>query len=825
MPITHSPQGSQGAKSPNDKDASDSESESFHGFDEGAKRPSTSAVDKRITVLSRQQSQAQAKIQRIAAMIEDSIVPLAQLNVYVKCVESAYQEYCSFHNQLTAVLSNEEMDEHDTDYAIFEETYHHVLIRLETLILEKRNYVEPAPPQVVIRQQPLKAPVPTFNGLYENWPKFKATFLDIMSQSNDSDAIKLYHLDKSLVGAAAGILDAKTVNENNYAHAWEILNERFENPRVIIDNHIKGLLTMKKMSTESHRELRQLLDSCTKHIENLRYFKHELTGISELMVVHLISASMDRNTRKQWEGTIAKGELPSYDGTITFLKKQCNVLENCEEVVKLPSSSKLVQKSAFSPRVTTNAATDSVSELCDFCKGAHKNFQCDIFRGMNLSQRVEKVRELGMCFNCLRKGHRIKDCTSERKCQKCRMRHHTQLHDDSVWRSSRYQKSNPSVTGKPQFDRSPVLASSAEINTSDAVATTCSIAKSNAKRTVMLLTAMVNIVDRRGKAHSCRALLDCGSQVNLISKRMVDLIGLKTFPTSVLIAGVNNKASKSDKKANVEILSTNNDFRTVLECIVTPSVTGLIPSSFIDTRNWCIPPEFQLADPYFNAPQAVDLLIGNSHFFALLKPGQHKLGANYPELRETRLGWVVTGEVYEPLVEADSVYSHKITVEDVHKAMQRFWEIEDVAEAPVLSSEEQECEEHFRATHKRDSSGRFIVQLPLKENVVHLSNCRDLALKRFYMLEHRLSHNSALREQYVKFIQEYESLGHCKQVDERKDLPAQRNCYLPHHAVIRPDSTTTKCRVVFDASAKPSSSSLSLNDVQMTLAKCIAKFL
>lgn len=38
-------------------------------------------------------------------------------------------------------------------------------------------------------------------------------FLDVMAKSNDTDAIKLYRLDKALVGSAAEILDARTMNE------------------------------------------------------------------------------------------------------------------------------------------------------------------------------------------------------------------------------------------------------------------------------------------------------------------------------------------------------------------------------------------------------------------------------------------------------------------------------------------------------------------------------------------------------------------------------------------------------------------------------------
>ncbi|XP_062713741.1 uncharacterized protein LOC134290591 [Aedes albopictus] len=60
-------------------------------------------------------------------------------------------------------------------------------------------------------------------------------------------------------------------------------------------------------------------------------------------------------------------------------------------------------------------------------------------------------------------------------------------------------------------------------------------------------------------------------------------------------------------------------------------------------------------------------------------------------------------------------------------------------------------------------------------------------------------------------MDEYESLGHCKQVNVSEDPSGIMKWYLPHHAVLRPSNTTTKCRVVFDASAKVSGRSL--NDV------------
>ncbi|XP_065086352.1 uncharacterized protein LOC135708280 [Ochlerotatus camptorhynchus] len=66
-----------------------------------------------------------------------------------------------------------------------------------------------------------------------------------------------------------------------------------------------------------------------------------------------------------------------------------------------------------------------------------------------------------------------------------------------------------------------------------------------------------------------------------------------------------------------------------------------------------------------------------------------------------------------------------------------------------------------------------------------------------------------LREQYHQFMEEYIRLGHMTKIEETADL--EKRCYLPHHPVIKEASTTTKVRVVFDASCK-TSSGVSLND-------------
>ena len=67
-------------------------------------------------------------------------------------------------------------------------------------------------------------------------------------------------------------------------------------------------------------------------------------------------------------------------------------------------------------------------------------------------------------------------------------------------------------------------------------------------------------------------------------------------------------------------------------------------------------------------------------------------------------------------------------------------------------------------------------------------------------------------KEFVEVMREYFTMGHAERVPlVEVDSPGKEMYYLPMHAVHKEDSTTSKLRVVFDASAKTASGT-SMND-------------
>ena len=392
-------------------------------------------MEEKLKALVLQRLAVEEKLERVkAAIAQRTGVPNTNLRkanflkLHLETVKSCYTEYNGFQNEIYALpLSEEQSKEHEGKYVEFEHLYNALVIELSDFLDEVSKPVVsaglvPVPPAnatVPNYLPPLSVPLPKFDGSFEKWLSFKSMFQNVMARyTAEAPAIKLHHLRNSLVGKAAGKIDQE-VNNNDYDAAWAVLEELYGDKREIIDHHINNIFTLPSITPNNAAELRELIDTCVKNMDGLKSLQLPVDGLGEQMLVNLLASRMDIDTRKSWEAEQKVGVLPTYAATIAFLKEKWRVLERVEKY----GETSVKQRRSVALVVASGAK-------CFVCNQQHEFQNCEVFKEKSLNQKYSLLRELGLCFNCLKKGHRAGECTLMNSCQICSKRHHILLHMD-----------------------------------------------------------------------------------------------------------------------------------------------------------------------------------------------------------------------------------------------------------------------------------------------------------------------------------------------------------------------------------------------------------
>lgn len=636
--------------------------------------------------------------------------------------------------------------------------------------------VSPPPPEVKLP----RITIPTFSGSYTEWQSFHDLFIALIHNNKSLEKVqKLHYLKSNLSGEAEALLRQFSITGDNYEEAWAILKKRYSNKRYIANCIFKRLFSQKTLTQESAQALKQLLDTT---VECINALKNQGLPVQhwDAIVVYIIVAKLDNESHKQWEETVSgdgSETLPSFDKLKEFLETRFRTMEMIESSNKGFKPTK--PKSFHTTAVTTQPQ-------CAFCNEAHYICHCKKFTQLSVDERYNFVQKGGLCFNCLIPNHSVYNCKQTSTCRICNRKHHSLLHTDK--KRINYEKQDEENRHKDQEEKAHVSSH-------------FSIHEQPGQH-VLLATALVDVPSGNGKIHVFRALVDQGSQAAFVTENMVQSLGLKRERINGVVSGI-GEGNKSIKYLVDFTLKSRNDptFTLKVQAYVLTALTTYLPSTEVELH-WKKLESITLADPTFNTPSKIDILLGAAEYSKIIESGLIK-GPSGIIAQATHLGWILSGETSTISAKEERVVSLHTQILD-NDLLKKFWEIdnESYTNKPLLTKDEELCEHIYEETTERDETGRYVVQLPLKENletvITNCGNTKQIAVKRFLQLERQLVRNDKLKTEYAKVMKEYEELGHMEIANDTDDLAL----YLPHHAVIREDKETTKVRVVFDASSK-----------------------
>ena len=334
---------------------------------------------------------------------------------------------------------------------------------------------------------------------------------------------------------------------------------------------------------------------------------------------------------------------------------------------------------------------------------------------------------------------------------------------------------------------------------------------------VLLQTAEILIGNpQNNQIVKVRALFDSGSQRTFISERVAKIlkltsegkenISLNTFANSV------SKDSLVDRvKLNIlpRVDNENKSFEISALCL------QLI----------CLPLKKQPLNYFQNLPEfaelnfaatedtgnGIDLLIGSTDFYWSLLTGNVKaLEKGSLVAIETKLGWVFSGPVDIPhstnMNVSTTSEAHVVLMLD-NKAktneshLSKFWDFETLGITP-----DELCDEPLIDPVKLNEKRRYEASLPFKKKHSLIYDNYNLCEKLLMKLYSCLKGSPELLKQYIDIFTAQMELGIVEEVKSR-GIKGEVH-YLPYHSVIRDDKTTTKVRIVFDASSKETGPSL-----------------
>ena len=601
-----------------------------------------------------------------------------------------------------------------------------------------------------------------------------------------------------LIGEAKCSVAGILLSNENYAVVVELLKERYGDTQTNVTSHYTVLINLKSASN-TVRRLRGIYNDIEKHLRSLLALEQDINQDIFISIITtklpkdvLIQLEVQKRARNKWTVTELRKRLNDYVAARERAEQQsgAQAIENKTESQKpmIPTAETLVAGSRANGNKGERKKTTRNSRYCD---GDHWNDEC--LRYTTVETRKNKLK--GSCYICLKRNHVARVCPKDTTCIFCRRlnHHHRSL---CLKQFSSVRKENSSLTEK--------------VKTEDEIVNTKIVSY------------------HQEKWYWCKLL-----KLILKTQKMDFKLKMGEKDEIMLVAfGSEKPKSIQIRATKLEVVLKDGSTLQITAHVV-PQIAEAIqrcPVNLKSVENWkYLWTSFSLADdlPYERETSSVEILIGNDYYLDIRLPQKFKVQRGL-YMRGSKLGWTLAGRASETAEEKAVpgmlilTYGSEIARETamltgmdrshpVKPNVEDFRRLESIGinDSPV-ETDDNVALQRFTETLKYDN-GRYKVTWPWKKDRLDLPENRTLALGRLKSLIHRMKSNPELLQKYDEIIMDQLNQGIIEKVKSQLDDNLKH--YIPHHyAVINPMKTTSKIRVVYNATAKPKPENKSLNE-------------
>ena len=696
-----------------------------------------------------------------------------------------------------------------------EDASFHLLDRLANLLTNKQDRLPKMEPEV-------------FSGDILKFPTWLNSYEALIERRTDVASERLYFLGRYTGGDARSCIQGYLTlhTDEAYVQAKSMLIHRYGDKVKIGRAYKKKLEEWPIIKAQEGDKLQKLADflwQCQAVMATIKYLStldceeenQKIVRKLPYHVAHRWSRVIDRclyaGGRNPYEyATMPEGHYPSFTDFCQFVSDEariacgpCNTRVH-QEHRGSDSTGKYRKAGTFSTQVSSLSVEPAEPQnkknplRCTFCKGAHFISKCDAFLKQDVETKKAYALGNGLCFGCLRRNHRYRECKS---------RNPKLMEDHRGHEAAETQKTQTSKKDSNKVDKHSSQGSATSLK----VGTSLKDAGARGILHAMIVPVILSHKDNPKEEILTYALLDSMSDSCFVKDDLLRRLQANSISMDLEITTLTKKEVIKVKTAQGLMIRGVNE-QAVLQL---PKTYGreeinidrsLIPKPET-VQSWSYLQHVSEELHPYQDDIDVGLLIG-SNCSAAMMPKQIVAREDHePYGMKTCLGWGVVGWV-QPPDDSDhgrnTHFVYRTSCREVNPVeVKRMFEVEfnENIKGEKVSVEDQEFLQIAETGIHQRPDGHFELPLPLKKGM-QLPNNRVIAVKRLNQLKAKMCKSQKYKEDYMSCMKNALERGYAEPVpaNQLEGKPG-RIWYVPHHGVYHPRKPE-KLRVVYDCSAE-----------------------
>ena len=686
-------------------------------------------------------------------------------------------------NELALAVSDEERARERDYMTSITKIYYNLSDKSQMIIskFKKTSHSSPVTSTSVAGLRMEKLKFPPFEGDCRKYPRFKEQFIRHIKP--------LYHVDQEAFALRSYLND--TVREDIEAFgedveaAWARLDAKYGDEGKMIDLVMSDIKRMAPASDQHPKTVLEMIATIENAYRDLKCLGLE-NEMRNATIVSLIEERLPDKVKDKWLDVITDSRMDTSSKRDKFpalLELLTKYRERLEYDMRELRSTEHERGGAHvtDERKPKNDSTRTYP----WCwlhpdQNDHPIWRCEEFKQTPAAERIELMRNHNACFGCLQQGHVQHRCRRNFKCRvdNCGLRHHQLIHDAHV-EGIVFHNNSSKHEGKTSLQIQELQAKIAKGD--------------NVKLNVMW---------------------DDGSTLSLITFEKAKVMGLKGSDVNLDIDTVGGQTKKlRSKRFKLPLIDKKGEL-VEISALGIDKISTHIPQINVEEalKEFKMPTSSNVSRP----KGEIDCLIGFEY------AGYHPVKINAKRhllLMENRFGLIIAGHQTKETCMNQTIVAHEVVQHAVGN-ISEFLTMEELGiqcqpqcggckcgkchlgGKNMTIREEKELELIEKNLSYDHENKQWQASYPWIQDPNHLPNNKIAAMGSLKSLEKRLKRDENRAATYQRQIEDMIERGVCRKLGlQEMNEYTGPVFYLPHHDVIKKESESTPCRIVFNSSA------------------------